>query len=91
MIWFLTYLRAFEVPNPCILIDVSPIPNADPQVTKEAGSAVAAVGFARPLVSSEFFQLADAVGEQHVRQLLISEAGNVVRVLQLQVQLQLRL
>lgn len=85
MICSLTHLRF--VLKPCIITDISPVTDADPQVTKEAGSAVATVGFARPFVSSEFFQLADAVGEQHVRQLLISEARNVVRVLQLQLHL----
>lgn len=70
--------------NHYIIIDISPIPDANPQVTEEAGSAVAAVGFARPFVSSKFLQLAQAVGEQHVRQLLVSEAGHVLQVLQLQ-------
>ncbi len=65
-------------------MDILPIPNADPEVTEEAGSAVAAVGFARPFVSSEFLELTQAVRKQHVRQLLISKARHVVWVLQLQ-------
>lgn len=59
------------------------IPNANPQVTEEAGPPVAAVSFARPLVSSKFLQLAQAVGEQNVRQLLVSEARHVLRFAQL--------
>lgn len=43
--------------------DFSPIPDANPQVTEKAGSAMAAVYFSRPLVPSEFLQLAQAVGE----------------------------
>lgn len=60
-----------------VIIDISPIPDANPQVTEEARSAVAAVSFARPFVSSKLLKLAQAVGEQHVRQLLISESGDV--------------
>lgn len=66
--------------------NISPI-YANPEVTEEAGSSVAAVSFAGPFVSSEFLQLAQAVGEQHVRQLLVSKAGHVVRLLQLQLHL----
>lgn len=66
--------------------NISPI-HANPKVTEEAGSSVAAVSFARPFVSSKFLQLAQAVGEQHVRQLLVSKAGHVVRLLQLQLHL----
>lgn len=57
----------------------SPVPNANPQVAEEAGPAVAAVSFAKPLVPSKLLQLAQAVGEQQVRQLLISEAEHVLR------------
>lgn len=66
------------------MTDFSPIPDANPQVTEKAGSTMAAVCFSRALAPSEFLQLAQAVGEQHVRQLLISEAGQVARLLQLQ-------
>lgn len=65
----------------------SAIPNANPQVTEEAGPPVASVSFARPLMSSEFLQLAQAVGEQNVRQLLVSKARHVLWVAQLQLHL----
>lgn len=60
---------------------LSPVPDANPQVTEEAGPAVAAVSFAEPLVPPELLQLAQAVGEQQVRQLLVPEAGHALRLL----------
>lgn len=84
-LWSWLFSRELKI---TIIIDNTPVPNANPQVTEEAGSAVATVGFARPFVSSEFLQLAQAVREQHVRQLLISKSGYVPWVLQLQLRLQ---
>lgn len=59
------------------------ISDANPQITEEAGSRMAPVNFARPFVSSKLLQLAQAVGEQHVRQHLLSEARDVFWVFQL--------
>lgn len=62
---------------------VSPV-HANPEVTEESRSRMAAVGFARPFVSTKFLQLTQAVGKQHVRQLLVSQTCQVVRFVQLQ-------
>lgn len=59
----------------------SPVPDAHPQVAEEAGPAVAPVSFAEPLVASELLQLTEAVGQQHVRQLLLSKAWHVLWLL----------
>lgn len=42
---------------------------------------MAALSFAEPLVPPELLQLAQAVGEQQVRQLLVPEAGRALPLL----------
>lgn len=70
------------------MAEISPIPDANPQITEETWSPVASVSFVWPFVSSELLQLAQAVGEQHVRQLLLSKAGHVLWLLQFELRLQ---
>ena len=55
----------------CVFVLLSPVTNADPQVTEEAGAAVTTVGLPGGLVSPKLLQLAQAVWQQHVGQLLI--------------------
>lgn len=64
-------------------MNISPVSDANPQVTEEPGSPVAAVSFARAFVSSKLLQLAQAVGQQHVRQLFLADAEDVFCVFQL--------
>lgn len=69
-----------------IMIDGSPIPDANPQVAEETGPSMAAVSFAGPFVPPKLLQLAQAVREQHVRQLLPFKTGQVTRLFQLHLQ-----
>lgn len=66
-----------------VTIDILPVSNSNPQVTEEARPPVAAVSFPRPFVAPKLLQLAEAVGEQNVWQLLISKSRDVLRVVQL--------
>lgn len=69
------------------MTDISPVSDANPQVTEEAGSPVTAVGFPRPFVSPKLLELAQAVRQQHVGQLLLPEAREAVRLFQLHLHL----
>lgn len=60
-----------ELETVCVFVLLSPVPDADPQVTEEAWAAMAAVGLPGALVSPKLLQLAQAVWQQHVGQLLV--------------------
>lgn len=68
------------------MVVISPVSDPNPQVAEEPRSAVATMSLARPFVSPKLLQLAQAVWEQQVRQLLFLDTGHVICVLQLHIQ-----